>query len=313
MKFGIVGAGAMGCLFGSFLAKVHKDVWLLDVWQEHISQINARGLTVLNKGSIETIPINATTDSHGIGVCDVVMIFTKYRHTREAIQDALNLIDDNSVVITVQNGIGNVDIISEFVNRRQVILGLTILGSAIKGPGTIEITVSEESPTYVWPAEGEVSDRIQEIVAAFNAAGLNFQLSPNVQEQIWRKLCLNAGLSILLALTRLNCGNFISQPSSLDLIRRLVFEIVSVGNKEGVMLEPEETYEYVVSLARQSPEHRSSALMDILNGRKTEIDSLNGAIVDKAKVHGIDVPCNVMVTHLIRIIENTYNQAIQYP
>jgi len=311
MKFGIVGAGAMGCLLGSFLVRANGEVWLIDVWEEHVSQIKNRGLTVISQGKSDTFSIRATTDPREVGICDVVIISTKFHHTRSAVQNALCIIGDDTIVMTIQNGIGNVEIISEFVNPRKIIFGLTTLGSVSKGPGKIEATFLYEADTYVWPLVGEPNEKIKNVINHFNKAGLHFYLSSDVKERIWKKLCLNASLSITVAIPKLKCGDFISQSSSLELVKGLVYEIVAVANQEGVTIKPEEAYEFVMTLAHQAPEHIPSPLADILNHRKTEIECLNGAVVEKAKKYGIEVPYNSAIYHLIKIIENTYDKVIQ--
>jgi len=311
MKFGIVGAGAMGCLLGSFLAKARKDVWLVDVWKDHVTRLKEHGLTVVTHGTSDTVSIHATTDTRDVGICDVVIISTKFHHTRRAIQNAHSMIGGSTLVMTIQNGIGNVETISEFVKKEQIIFGLTTLGSVIKGPGKIETTFSDEATTHLWPLSETPDDRTRELVETFRQTGLDFRLAPDVRERIWEKLCLNASLSLPLAIPRLKCGDFIGQPSSLELIRSVVSEIVAVANKEGVTIDLEETYEYIVALAKKAPDHLPSPLVDILNHRKTEIDCLNGAVVAKAKRHHIEVPYNTAIVHLIRIIENTYDKCIQ--
>jgi len=311
MKFGIVGAGAMGCLFGSFLAKQGEEVWLVDVWKEHVELINEKGLSVMIEGKSERIPIQATTNTHDVGRCDAVIIATKFRHTRDAVRNALNIIDEETVVITLQNGIGNVETISEFVNKDQIVFGVTTLGSVVKGPGHIEATVTKVGQTYLWSVTGEPGKRVKSVIDACNRAGLDFSLTPDVKERIWRKLCLNAGLSVPCAIPRLECGDYIEQPHSLELTRGLVQEIVAVAEHEGVNLDPEEMYENVVNLARQSPNHRTSILMDVVNHRKTEIDCLNGAVVSRARKYGIKVPFNSVISNIIRITEDTYDKSIR--
>jgi len=204
-----------------------------------------------------------------------------------------------------------VETISEFVNRRQIIFGLTTLGSVMKRPGEFEVTFSDEAATYIWPLVGEPGDKVTNVIDSFNRAGLNFHLAPDVRERIWKKLCLNASLSMVLAIPRLRCADFINQPASLDLIRSIVREIVGVANKERVDLDLEEVYQYVVALAKAAPDHLPSPLIDVLNCRKTEIDSLNGAVVMKARKYGIEVPYNTAIYHLVRIIENTYDKRIR--
>ena len=312
MKVGIVGAGAMGCLIGSFLAKAGEDVWLVDIWKEHISHINSHGLIVTCEGKSDTIPIHATTNIRDVGICDVIGIFTKFGYTRIAIQDALYSIRPNTVVVTIQNGLGNVDVISEFVDEKQILRGLTLLGSIVKGPGEIEATFPGAA-TYLWPLAGDPNVRVRSVVDALNKGASTFHLSPDVQKRIWGKLCLNAGLSMPLAIPRIKIADFINQASSLELMKGLVYEIVAVAGKEGIVLDPDEEYQRLLDLAKQAPKHLPSPVVDVLNHRKTEIDCLNGAIVMRAKKYGMEVPYNAVIYHLIRIIEDTYDERIQHP
>ncbi len=311
MKVGIVGAGAMGCLFGGFLARELQEVWLVDIWKDHVNQINEEGLCVRIKEKCEAIIIKATTNPKDVGACDLVVISTKYDSTQDAVKDALAMISDETVVVTLQNGLGNLDIIAEFVDEEKIVYGVTTLGSILKGPGIIEATVTDEGKTYLWPLKGEPNGKIRNAIDTFNHAGLNFILSPDVKERIWKKLCLNAGLSVPLAIFRLNCGDYIKQSHALELTRCLVSEIVTVAAMEGVKLDPELIYQEIVELAKKAPDHRTSALLDILNHRKTEIDVINGAILNKAKQNNISIPYNSVVYSIIKVLENTYDYRIE--
>ena len=311
-RFGIVGAGAMGSLLGSFLARETPYLWLVDVWREHVSRINEQGVTVTKMGETQCVPMRATTRPEHVGVCDVVIVATKFHHTRAAMQNAAPMIGEKTLVMTIQNGIGNVEIISEFVKKTQILFGLTTLGSVLKAPGAVEATFLDGAVTYLWPLEGKPSHTTTELVNIFTRSGLHFVLAPDVRERIWKKLSLNAGFSVLTALARLKCGDLIGRPHSLDLIRGLVFEIAAVAQREGITLDPEETLQYVVDLAKQAPDHLTSTLIDVLNRRKTEIDCLNGAVVAKAKKYGIEVPYNTAICSLIRIIEETYDKALPF-
>lgn len=310
MRTAVIGAGAMGCLLGGFLAKSKEEVWLVDLWKEHIQSIRKNGLTISIRGKKETVPVQATTQATDAGTCDLVIISTKFHDTGAAVQSALPLVHKETVVMTVQNGIGHVEKISEFIGKKQILFGLTTLGSLIKCPGVIEVTFLEGAATYLWPLLGKPNDRAEAVVEAFNRSGLEFQLTADVRERIWKKLCLNAGFSVLTAIPRLKCGDFIEEPPALDLVRGLVYEIAAVARKEGVDIDPQSACQYVFDMGKQAPQHLTSALVDVLNQRKTEIDCLNGAIVAKAREHGLEVPYNRAIFNLITIIENTYRKSI---
>jgi len=310
MKVGIMGAGAMGCLLGASLADGRNEIWLVDVWEEHVRKLRKSGLTVSEGEADRTVPCNATTSPEAVGPCGLVIISTKFHDTESATRGALPLITPDTIVLTVQNGIGNVEIISQHVDPGRIVFGLTTLGSVLRGPGWIEVTFSQGAETHVWTLKGEPTGEMRQFVGALNKSGLQIRLSSDVEERIWKKVCLNAGFSVLTAITQLSCGDLISQTASLSLIRGLIQEICHVAEKEGVKIDAEESYRYVVNLAHEAPQHKTSFLMDVIRHRKTEIDSLNGAIIEKAEKHHLAVPHNKTISNLVRIIENTYKERI---
>ncbi len=311
MKVAIIGAGAMGCLLGASLAQQNNQIWLVDIWEEHIQQIKRIGLTVTDRNGSLTIKCNATTSTDDVGPCDLVVISTKYHQTRSAVQKALPLITENTLLMTVQNGIGNVDIIAGYVNPRKIIFGLTTLGSVLTGPGSIEVSFSHGAVTHLWPLRGEPTKDINKVITTLNESGLVVYLSADVRVRIWKKICLNAGFSVITAITGLTCGDCIAQPHALDLIRGLIDEICTVASKDGVLIDSDEAYRYVVGLAQEAPEHRTSFLIDIVLQRKTEIDCLNGAIVAKATKYNLDVPFNKAIVSIVKTLENTYETRIR--
>lgn len=311
MKVGIIGAGAMGCLFGASLARQSNEIWLVDIWEEHIQHINRSGLTVTDRDGSRTVQCNATTSTDNVGPCDLVIISTKYNQTHSAVQKALPLITENTFLMTVQNGIGNVDIIAEYVDPRQIVFGLTTLGSVLQGPGSIEVTFSHGAVTHVWSLQGEPTENLNKVITTLNESGLVVHLSPDVRERIWKKVCLNAGFSVITAITSLNCGDCIAQPHVLELIRGLIDEITAIASRDGVAIDSDEAYHYVVTLAQEAPEHRTSFLMDLLHQRKTEIDSLNGAIVAEATTYNLDVPYNKAIVSIVKTLENTYKTRVR--
>jgi len=306
MKVGIIGAGAMGCLLGSYLAQQSNEVWLIDIWEEHIQQINKSGVTVKRPESSIRVKCLATTKAEDVGPCDLVILSTKYHQTRSAVQNAPSLMNDSTFLMTIQNGIGNVDIIAEYVDSRQIVFGLTTLGSVLSGPGSIEVTFVKGAVTHVYPLRDAPTEGLKKIIEDVNATGLVVYLSPDVKMRIWEKVCLNAGFSVVTAVVGLNAGDCVAQPSVRELIEGLIYEISAVASKEGVSIDPEEAFRYVMDLARKAPEHRTSFLMDLIQQRKTEIDSLNDAIVKKAGAYSLDVPYNKAIVSIVKTLENTY-------
>ncbi len=301
----------MGCLIGGYLARAGEEVWLLSRTEDHIGALARDGLRLTYRDTTQSIPIKATSRPAEAGTCDVLLVMTKYRHTREALENACRTIDDETVVVTLQNGIGNVEIINDFVEPERILFGVTGLGAIKTGPGAITATVVDGVETYAWSAAGDPSPPMSAFVGALVRSGFDVRLSPDVRERVWQKLCVNASFSALCAIARLSVGDMLQVPGSKDLIRTMVLEIAAVGEREGVAINGEVAFENVWDLAERSPAHVPSFLMDVLNERKTEVDCLNGAVVAKAREHGFEVPVNEAVARLVTIIENTYGRRMR--
>ncbi len=310
MKIGVVGAGAMGSLLGSCLARGSNEVWLIDVWLEHINEIVTKGLKIIENGAQHIVHCNASTRSKHVGICDLVIISTKFKDTESAIKNSLSMIGKQTYVMTVQNGIGNVDILEKYVDPAHIVFGFTTLGAVTRNPGEIEMTFGSQAETHVWPRLGQPDERLKNIIRKMNESGLEIQLSPDVESRIWKKVCLNAGFSVLTAITQLTCGDLVDQPAAVKLIRALVGEICHVARHENIDIDTNESIEYVIKLGHEAPRHQTSFQMDMLNKSQTEIDSLNGAVVVKAKKYGLDVPVNETIQNIVKVLQNTYDQRL---
>jgi 2-dehydropantoate 2-reductase len=306
MRMAVIGAGAMGSLFGGALAAAGQEVWLVDIWREHVEAIKSRGLLVEKQGQVRTIHVQATTDPREVGRADLLLLFTKYVHTEAALRDAQRLLGPATRVLTLQNGIGNVDLIAQFVPRERILFGLTTLTSDLKGPGHIEETFQGTGETYFWPASGEVDAAALQMEAAFREAGIAGGLSKDVSLHIWKKLVINACLNTLTAILRLRVGDLYAHPEGRRLCETVALEVAAVARAEGVPLPDETALAHLQEVATAAARHQPSMLVDVLRGRRTEIECLSGAVVRLAAKHGLPVPANAMIAGLIRTIETTY-------
>jgi 2-dehydropantoate 2-reductase len=307
MKVAVVGAGAMGSLFGGRLAEAGEDVWLIDVWKEHVAAIQGNGLGFTEQGRTRRISVKATTNPGDPGVADLVIVFVKHNETGDAIRQAVPLMGRHTVVLSLQNGIGNIDIIRAVVPSEQVVMGLTTLTSLVRGPGHIEANFRGRGETYVWPVSGIVTDALQGAVAAMNRAGLHTEISPDVEYRIWRKLIINTSLTALSAAVPLRVRDLIAHPSGRELIEATTREVVQVAQTKGIPLKLEESIEYLYRVAEEARDHIGSMTIDITSGRKTEIEAINGAVVREGERAGVPTPANRFVYHIIRLIEDTYD------
>ena len=309
MKIAIIGAGAMGSLFGGQIGQV-TDVCLYDVNKEHIEAIQRNGLLMTQGEKKKYVKVRATTNPEEIGLADVAMIFTKYLYTGSAMQDAMPCIGPDTLVLTLQNGIGNVEIIKEFVPENQIAYGLTAQTSDIKGPGHLEMTTRQSVGTYFWPLNGVVTEKMKELERIMNQAGLETEITPDVDLKIWRKLMINTSQNTLCALLRVRVGQLMATPSSYEIVKQIVFEVSDVARAKGINISREEGLKYVESVTESVKEHVPSMAIDVMNKRKTEIACLNEAVVAEGKRLGVATPMLEMVARMIRTLEANYDNLV---
>lgn len=310
MKVAVVGAGAMGSLFGGRLAEAGQEVWLIDVWKAHVEAIRAGGLGFSERGVTRRVAVKATTEPPDAGPVDLVIVFCKHNDTAEAIRQATPLIAPETLVLTLQNGIGNVDIIKAVVPAERVVMGLTTLAAILRGPGHVEASFLGRGETYIWPVSGRVTPPVERVASAMNAARLYTEISPDVEFRIWRKLVINAGVTALTAVVPLTIGDIAAHPNAREILEATTREIVAVAQKKGIPLTYEEGIEYLWRVSAEAKTHIGSMTVDVTRGRKTEIEAINGAVVREGERLGVPTPANRFIYDLIRIIEDTYDRRI---
>ena len=303
MKTVVMGAGAMGSLFGGLLALSGEDVWLVDIWKEHIDTIQSKGLAIEEKGETQAVRIHATTDVASVGKADLILIFVKTYHTEKAVSDALALQKEDTVFLTLQNGLGNEEAICRQVDRKKVMLGVTNHGATLLGPG--HIRHAGWGKTFIGEMGGNVSSRVSEIAQRFRKAKVETEVSTNIHHLIWEKLLINVGVNALAALTGLKNGELLDHPETLRLMEVLVSEAVAVAKRKGIEVTGNPV-DKVKSVAGATRANRCSMGQDLDYKRRTEIDAINGAIVREAGRLGISVPYNQMITDLVKVIERRF-------
>lgn len=303
MKIAIVGAGAMGCLYGARLSTLPENqIYLLDVWQDHLDAINRDGIQMDEDGSFETYDqVKACRHAYEVGPVDLAIIFVKSTMTKQAMMDNKALIKDSTIVLTLQNGLGNVDAICEVVHADHVLAGTTAHGATMLGPGRMKH--AGKGKTVIGELSGKVTGRAQAIADMFSQAGLETETSDNAVGLIWGKLLSNVGLNAITAITGLLNGQLLDYPETEELMTLAVLEAKAVADAKGIRLSFDDAVEHTRALCRATAPNRSSMLQDVSNGRKTEIDMINGAIVREGRALGIDTPINLALTNLIKTIE----------
>ena len=303
MKIVIMGAGAMGGLFGGLLAFSGEEVWLVDVRKEQVDVIRSVGLTLEEGDKLQIIGVNATQDVSSLGKADLVIFFVKTYHTEQAVSDALALEKEDTIFLTLQNGLGNEEILCKRINRKKVMLGVTGQGATFLGPG--HVRHAGRGKTFIGELDQGVSDRAVQVAKMFREADIDTEVSANIHDLIWDKLLVNVGINALTALTELKNGQLLDYPETLRIMEALVSEAAEVARQKGIRIEGN-PIEKAKTVAEATKGNRSSMGQDVDFRRKTEIDAINGAVVREAKRLGLPAPYNEVVTDLIKMIEKKF-------
>ncbi|QJW44656.1 2-dehydropantoate 2-reductase [bacterium BFN5] len=302
MRITVVGAGAMGSLFGALLSQCGQDVLLVDKRSDHIQAINKNGLSITHPDSSETVvTVKASTDTAGAGHTDLLLLFVKSYDTEQALQDCFPIVGADTVVLTLQNGLGNIEKISRIVGPDKVIAGTTSYGCCALGAG--HIAVSNAGEVTLGEIGGTLSTRIRKIAAIFKAAGIQIQVSENIESIIWTKLAVNVGINALTAITALRNGQLLAQAETKQLMSSAIHELVQIAEQKKIKLLTD-PIELAFKVAQATSSNKSSMRQDIERGTRTEIDSINGAIVAEGMNLGIATPVNQVLTLLIKALEN---------
>jgi 2-dehydropantoate 2-reductase len=306
MKTAILGAGAMGSVIGGLLSKAGHDLTLIDVWREAIEAINTRGLRIDDKeGKSETIRVRGTHQPAEVGPVDLLLVFVKCYHTEMAVKNAAPMIGPTTTVLSLQNGWGNGPRIAAIVGPSKLLLGVCYHSATVLGPG--HVRHGGKGMTFMGEPDGQMSERLQTIATAFNQAGIDVTPTPHVLKEIWAKLALNVTTLPTSAALRLAAERLLDTEEMLQLMRTLLQEVVAVAKAQDIALDFDERWAAITGLLKKlAPNTKGSMLQDVEKGRATEIDVINGAIVEAGQRLGIPTPYNQAMVWLIKALEGTF-------
>lgn len=300
MRIAVLGGGAMGSLFGGLLADV-ADVTLLDRSAEHVGRIADRGLTIERPdGAERTVRPAATTDPAAVGPAELLLVLVKSHETAAAMADAAPIHDDATTVLTLQNGLGNAETIAEYVPEENVLAGTTAHGATRPSAGRVRHAGA--GPTRIGRHVGPPDARVGTVAETFRAAEIDVEVVADIRDAVWEKVLVNVGINAATALARVPNGALVEDAAGRRLVERAVEEAVAVARAEGRTI-PDDALERTLDVARATATNRSSMRRDVETGERTEIEALNGAVVDRAAAHGLAVPANRTLTDLVRLAE----------
>ncbi|HKD02883.1 MAG TPA: 2-dehydropantoate 2-reductase [Terriglobales bacterium] len=303
MKICVVGCGAVGSLFAAHLAKAGEaEVWAYDVSKEHTEAIRKSGLRLSGAADL-TAKLNATSDPHELPRCDYGIVATKAIHTRQAISQVAHVFDSHSAVCSVQNGVGNEEIIAE--HAQQVIRGTTFPAGHLISPGHIGYDIKGD--TWIGPFEPTNTSmkKVEELAGLITRSGMNTIALKDARGAQWTKLIFNAATNPVGALTLLHHGAATRFAPTGQLFNDLIAEGEAVAKKLGIELHGDPR-QLVEKGARAPGQHRASMLQDVLARRQTEVDFMNGAIVNQGEKAGVPTPLNKAIWELIKGLEHSW-------
>nr|WP_314364077.1 2-dehydropantoate 2-reductase [uncultured Achromobacter sp.] len=311
MNIAMLGAGAMGCLFGGLLAESGRQVTLLDIDDAHLEAIRRSGLRLeTDQGDRRIHGMTVARPEHHRQPPDLLILFTKSLHTDAALRSVAPLLRAPARVLTLQNGLGNLEAVSRHVDPARILVGMTTWPADLAGPG--HVRSHGGGVIRMWPArgsggdgagDGNVDADVMHIATVLNDAGLQCEVDPNVWKAIWEKVAFNAALNSLCAVSGCAVGQLANVADGPMLARTVVSEVVAVARASGVDADAAACHASVAHAIAHHRGHKPSMLQDVLAGRPTEIETINGEVVARARAAGVPVPHTALLLGLVRLIQ----------
>ena len=299
MKIAVMGAGAVGCYYGGMLSRAGHDVVLIGRLR-HTEAINRDGLRLETASFSESVRIDARTESSGTKEADVVLCCVKTSDTTEAALNMAPFLKPDAVVVSLQNGIENPDLLRAQL-RQDVLPAAVYVATEMAGDGHVRHHGGGQLVIGLSPRSSEVADM-------FVGAGIPVEISENIQGVLWTKLIINCAYNALSAITALPYGKLVQHAGAEQVLRDVVDECLAVAEKAGVT-PVGDVWEGVQRIPRIMANQTSSTAQDLKRGRKSEIDHLNGCIVRKGEELGIPIHVNRTLHTLVKILESHSLQA----
>ncbi|MBX3060951.1 MAG: 2-dehydropantoate 2-reductase [Anaerolineae bacterium] len=302
MKIAIIGIGAMGSLFGAHLHPL-ADVTLLGEWPEQLATLRENGLLVeMTDGRTFRTPLRATNIIADVSPADLALILVKSHKTAAAANVARQLLAEDGLTLTLQNGLGNLETLAHELTPHPAALGVTSAGAAMAGPG--HVRVAGMGHTYLAPPTGPGARvTLAEVAALFQQAGFPTDLTDNPISLVWGKLAINAGINPLTALLRVPNGYLAEEPAAQTIMFQAANEAAAVAQAQGISLPYADAAQRALDVARGTATNQSSMLQDILRGARTEIEAICGAVVRYGRAYRVPTPVNEVLLAEIKKLE----------
>lgn len=300
MRIAVIGAGAMGSLYGGYLSR-HNEVLLVDVNRAHVDAVNEKGLVIHEPdGGCAVYHPKAAADTAGMKPADLVILFVKAMFSQSALEANRALIGPDTYLLTLQNGSGHEEVLRQFADEAHVIIGTTQHNCAVLGAG--EIRHGGSGRTCIGPLCGD-AERLKGIAGALTESGLECVCDSQVQKLIWSKMLTNVSVSVLTGVLQVPMGYIAENEAAWAICETLVREAVAVAAGEGIAFDAEEKIAEVRGVCERSPMGLTSIYADLRDGRKTEVDTISGSVTRASHRNGVPAPTHEAMVRLVHAME----------
>jgi len=298
VKIAIVGCGAMGSVYAGLFAAAGHEVWAIDRWREHVDAMRARGLRLEGASGDRTVRLNATTEAREAGPSDLVILATKAGQVADAARAVSSLLGKDTVVLSIQNGLGGPDTAASVLGKERVMVGVVGgFGASMKGPGHAHHNGMEL--VRLGEFGGPITPRLERIADAWRGAGFRVKVFDDIAQLVWEKLICNCAYSGPCGLTDHTVGEVMQDRDLARVSAACAREAFDVARKKGVRLGFDDPVAYVRDFGSKIPAARPSVLLDLMAKRKSEIEVINGSIPRVGAEVGVPAPVNDALTALV--------------
>jgi len=292
----------MGSVYAGLLAAAGHDVWAIDSWREHVEAMRAKGLRVEGASGDRTVPVHATMAAADAGICELVIIATKAMHVAQAAASATALVGPDTVILSIQNGLGGPDTAASVLGRERLAVGVVGgFGASMRAPGHAHHNGWEL--VRLGELAGPVTARLERIAEVWRGAGFRVKCFDDIDQLVWEKLICNCAYSGPCAIAECTIAEVMNDPDLARVSSACASEAFAVARAKGIRLDFDDPVAYVRDFGSKIPNSRPSVLLDLMAKRKSEIDVINGSIPRVAKEVGLSAPVNETITGLVRAKE----------
>lgn len=308
MKIAVLGAGAMGSIYGGHLS-LYNDVYMIDKKLEIVEKINADGLKLFENDKDVVYRPEAMSDSKNLEEVDLVILFVKSLFSKVALEENRHIIGEHTYLMTLQNGAGHEDILSEFVPKERIIIGTTEDNGAVLDNAYVRR--GGKGKTNIGMLVPDKEGMLQKVKESFDLCGFDTHIYDNIQQLIWDKLFTNVSLSALTGVLQVPIGFIASDEYAWNMTVTLIKEALQVAKALGLTFDENEVIEKVRATSINSPEGKTSIYADLKAGRRTEVNTISGAVVRAGEKTGVDVPTHRMIVNMVHAMEDRERKEIK--